>query len=123
MQNQPSYIDDQKAIKNVDGVSVHGGFPNPAADTRLRSLDLNQLLISHSISTFLMHIEGNDWQDAGIYSGDIAIVDKALRPKSNDLVTWWHNDTFAISHYHTVPKAAHVWGVVTSVVHQYRSAL
>lgn len=121
MQEPQEFIDDQKAIKNVQGVSVHGGFPNPAADTRLRSLDLNQLLIRHSVSTFLMRIDGNDWQNVGIWADDIAIVDKALNPRSNDLVVWWRHDTFAISAFHGAPKNAQIWGVITATIHQYRS--
>jgi DNA polymerase V len=101
---------------------VHGGFPNPAADTRLRSLDLNQLLIRHSVSTYLMHVDGNDWQNTGIYAGDITIIDKALHPRANDLVVWWHHDAFAISPFHVVPKSAQIWGVVTATIHQFRSA-
>jgi DNA polymerase V len=114
---------DHQSIRNTPGVAVHDGFPNPAADERLQGLDLNQLLITHSISTFLMRIEGNEWQDIGIFAGDIAIVDKALDPRPGDLVVWWSDGTFAVSECHRLPKDAIIWGIVTSVIHRFREVV
>lgn len=108
--------------QSKDGVSIHTGFPNPAADTALRGLDLNQLLIAHSASTYFFRIEGNQWQDSGIFDGDIAIIDRALDARATDLVVWWSADqsTFAISTRKTVPLDAVIWGVVTATIHQFR---
>lgn len=106
--------------ENPDGVSVHGGFPNPAADASLQGIDLNRLLIKNSTATYFMRVAGNNWRDVGIFHGDVAIVDRALTAARNDLIIWWHNDSFAISPRHTLPKGGQIWGVVTSVIHQYR---
>lgn len=108
---------------NPEGVSVHDGFPNPATDSSLQSLDLNALLIRHSLSTYLMRIEGNEWSRLGIFAGDIAIIDRALGAKPNDPVVWIHEDVFAISPKHKLPEGAETWGVVTSVIHQFRGKL
>lgn len=107
--------------ENPEGVSIHGGFPNPAADASLQGIDLNKLLIENSISTYLMRIDGDEWQSIGIFSGDIAIIDRAVTAYKNDLVVWVLHDEFVISPRHRVPKNSVVWGVVTSVIHQYRS--
>jgi len=103
-----------------DGVSVHDGFPNSATDTSLQTLDLNQLLINHPISTYMMRITGNDWQNEGIFDSDIAIIDRALKPRPNDLVVWWKDDIFVISRFHQVPEDAVCFGIITSIIHQYR---
>lgn len=102
------------------GVSVHTGFPNPAIDTSLRGLDLNQLLIYNTISTYCMQISGNDWQDIGIFAGDVALVDRALLVQPTDLVVWHNEDEFALSIASRIPKQATIWGIVTTVIHQYR---
>lgn len=104
------------------GVSVHSGFPNPATDTSLQSLDLNRLLVANSASTFMMRIKGNEWTNEGIFAGDIALVDRALAARKNDLVIWWHDDEFAISRLNRTPGNSVIWGVVTAVIHQYRGA-
>lgn len=102
------------------GVSVHAGFPNPAADTVWSSLDLNQLLINHPASTFIMRISGNQWDAKGVYDEDLAVVDRLLNPKGTDLVIWWEGDQFMLSSLPEAPKDILVWGVVTSIVHRYR---
>lgn len=106
--------------ENPDGVSIHDGFPNPATNSSLQALDFNQLLIWHSASTFIMRISGNDWQSIGIFDNDIAVVDRALRPKPKDLIVWRYNDILAISSSNALQEGAEVWGVVTSVIHIYR---
>lgn len=112
---------DYNAEENAyKGISVHAGFPNAADDSRLRALDLNMLLIERPNSTFHFRIAGKQWQDLGVFDGDIALVDRALDPQKNDLVVWWHQDTFAVSPYSRLPKGAVVWGVVTATIHQLK---
>lgn len=105
-----------------NGVSIHAGFPNPAADKSLGNLDLHQLLVPRPSSTFLFRISGQQWQELGIFDGDIAVIDRALDAHSNDIIAWWDEATaeFALSHRSSMPKAAAFWGVVTATIHQYR---
>lgn len=103
-------------------ISVHTGFPNAAEDSRLHALDLNSLLIKNPNSTFFFTITGNDWEKLGIYDQDIALVDRVLLPKKNDLVIWVHQDTFAISRCKTTPDNAELWGVVTAIIHPTRKS-
>jgi DNA polymerase V len=104
------------------GVSIHTGFPNPAADTSLHGLDLNQLLVQHSASTYFFRIRGSEWEGAGIFDNDIAIIDRALDPRSTDTAIWWNKDSdeFSISVYKKVPKDATLWGIITATIHQLR---
>lgn len=106
--------------ENPEGVSVHDGFPNPAADTSLQSLDLNSLLITRTATTYLMRMGGNEWRPLGIFDGDIVIVDRSLNARPNDLVVWTKAERFVISHKHQVAEGSPVWGVVTATIHQYR---
>ncbi|HEY8999282.1 MAG TPA: S24 family peptidase [Candidatus Saccharimonadales bacterium] len=103
------------------GVSVHTGFPNPATDRSLDTLDLHQLLVPRPNSMFLFRIRGNKWKTQGIFDGDIAVIDRALAPRKGDRVVWWHeaHGEFAISLFENVPHEANVWGVVTSTIHQF----
>jgi SOS-response transcriptional repressor LexA len=104
------------------GISVHTGFPNPAADTSLRSLDLNQLLIAHGASTYFFRVRGNEWEQGGVFDNDIAIVDRALTPRQGDTAIWWNEqqNEFAISTYKNMPPDAVFWGVITATIHQHR---
>lgn len=108
--------------KQPPGISVHTGFPNPAADTSLRSLDLNQLLVQHSASTYFFRVRGSEWETSGVFDGDIAIIDRAVDVRKTDTVIWWNADSneFSISTYSHMPADAHVWGVITATIHQHR---
>jgi len=106
--------------ENPEGVSVHGGFPNPATDASLQGIDLNKLLIQNSVGTYLMRIAGDDWQAVGIFADDMIIADRTLNARPTDLVIWIHGGGFAVSPRHAVSQNSEVWGVVTSVIHQYR---
>ena len=105
------------------GVAIHAGFPNPAADKSLAALNLNQLLVQRSASTYMFRVRGHEWRRLGIFDGDLAIVDRALDARRSDLVVWWREggEAFAISLRPDVPEQATVWGVVTSVIHQFRA--
>lgn len=107
--------------QSPDAAAEHRGFPNAATDVSLQALDLNQLLIQNPVSTFMMRIAGNDFRGQGIFHGDLVIIDRAMNPKQNDLVAWLNSDEFAISPRHRLSEEALVWGVVTSVIHEFRT--
>jgi DNA polymerase V len=108
-----------------DGVSVHAGFPNPATDKSLHGLDLNKLLVRHAASTYLFRVRGNAWENAGVFDGDVAIVDRALDPRRSDVVMWWDGASgeFAVSTHSNMPPDAVCWGVITASIHEYRKRL
>lgn len=116
-------IGPQVTSDQMDGVSAHVGFPNPALDTSLDTLDLNKLLVQHPAGTYFMRISGNDWQEVGIFDGDIALVDRVVSAHANDLIVWWEGESFVISRPAKLPKGVGHWGVVTSVIHPYQSRL
>jgi DNA polymerase V len=110
------------ADSNEDtGVSIHSGFPNPAADNHGRrsglALDLNQLLVAHPSSTYLFRIRGEHWAGQGIFDGDIALIDRSLTAKPQDIVMTWEDETFALSRRHKLQTNQYVWGVVSAIIH------
>lgn len=58
--------------------SVRAGFPSPADDDIEDRLDLNTHLIKHPAATFFVKACGDSMEGAGIFSGDMLIVDKSL---------------------------------------------
>jgi DNA polymerase V len=65
---------------------VSAGFPSPADDTIESNLDLNKLLIKNESTTFFMQVKGDAMKDAGIWSGDVLVVDRSLSPKHGRVV-------------------------------------
>ncbi len=110
---------DEEELENK-GVSLHAGFPNAAVGSSARQLDLTRLLIKHPPSTYLMRLDSNEWNELGMFSSDIIIIDRSLKPKKTDYVIWWEGDSFIIGKLNQVAQDSTVWGVVTVVVHRFR---
>lgn len=65
---------------------IPAGFPSPAEDHCDRSLNLNEHLIAHPAATFILQAEGESMIRAGIFPGDLLIVDRALTPQAGAIV-------------------------------------
>ena len=57
---------------------VQAGFPSPADDYIEDILDLNQYLIKDPSASFMVRATGDSMTGAGIFSGNILIVDRSL---------------------------------------------
>lgn len=62
------------------------GFPAPADDLVERALDINDLVVKNPASTFFVWVEGDSMEGAGIFSGDVLVVDRAIEPQENKIV-------------------------------------
>lgn len=65
---------------------VAAGFPSPADDYIQGRLSLDEHLIAHKEATFFVRATGNSMVGAGIFDGDLLVVDKSLAPASGDIV-------------------------------------
>ena len=57
-------------------------------------IDLNELLVNHPNSTYLVEVAGYRLKDIGIYPHDILIVDRAISPKHKNIVIALVDDGF-----------------------------
>ena len=127
----------QYKIPIYEGISA--GFPSPAEDYMEERLDLNRLLIKHPAATFFVKVEGASMIGAGIYPGDILVVDRSLQARSNDVVVAVLDGEFTVKRWvresdeqgwlmaeNPMYKPIEigpdsdfkVWGVVTNVIHR-----
>ncbi len=116
------------------------GFPSPAQDFAESRLDLNQLVIAHPLATFFMRVDGDAMRGAGIHSGDILVVDRALDAGHRDVVVavvegellvrrLWQRDgrvRLLAENPDVAPLTMEsdmeliIWGVATYVLHDLR---
>ena len=123
-------------------IGIVAGFPIPLDnDEKAQDIDVLRMLCPHPESSYLIRIEGNSMIDAGIYSGDIVIVDKSNRnPAENEVAVCEFNGEYTVKHFvmrdgkgWLVPANAdypeimvsenddfNVWGTVTYVIHKPR---
>ena len=62
------------------------GFGAAADDYMERGIDLNEQLIRNKPATFFMKVSGTSMINAGIYDGDIVIVDRSIKPANGKIV-------------------------------------
>lgn len=116
------------------------GFPSPADDYLEERLDLNKHLIKHPAATYYARAEGDSMIGAGIYPGDILIVDKAIEAVNNKVIVAWLNSEFTVKRYYIDERLGKIyliadnpkylpfeitpemdfmiWGVVTYNIHK-----
>jgi DNA polymerase V len=114
------------------------GFGAAADDYAERGIDLNEQLVRNKPATFFMRVNGNAMVGAGIYNGDVVIVDKSLNARNGNVVIAVLNGEMQIRRLQVlengkkllVPETKKlsvieingessfdVWGVVTYVIH------
>src|SRR5215203_7221621 len=71
--------------KNIETANATG-FGAAADDYAERGIDLNEQLIKNKPATFFMRVNSDAMTGAGIYTGDVVIVDRSLEPKSGRVI-------------------------------------
>lgn len=118
---------------------VRAGFPSPADDYLEAELDLVSHLVQHPSATFYARAKGDSMVNAGIYDGDLLIVDRSLEPRDGDVLVIAVDGEMTCKRlgrigsrpyllagndqYRPIPLEGvecHVWGVVTHNVHALR---
>jgi DNA polymerase V len=113
------------------------GFGAAADDYAERGIDLNEQLIRNKAATFLMRVNSDAMTGAGIYNGDVIIVDRSIEAKSGKVVVAVLNGEMLVRRLEQsfgkvrlLPETKKlapidvdpavefsVWGVVTYVIH------
>ena len=81
------------------GSSVPAGFPSPAEDYIDRALDFNELLIENPAATFAVKIAGESMTGAGLFPGDIAVINRARTPSNGCVVMVLVDGDFTVKRY------------------------
>ncbi|MDF7826039.1 transcriptional repressor LexA [Pontiellaceae bacterium B12227] len=66
--------------------SVQAGFPSPAEEELVDSINLDQYLVRRPEATYLLTVSGESMIEAGIQPGDLVLVEKGGVPKQNEIV-------------------------------------
>lgn len=76
--------------------SVACGWPSPAADYEETPLSLDELVNVSSCSTFLVRARGDSMVGAGIYDGDVLVVDRGKDASMGDVVVAIFDGNFTV---------------------------
>ncbi|OJT00331.1 translesion error-prone DNA polymerase V autoproteolytic subunit [Marinobacter nauticus] len=82
---------------------VSAGFPSPAEDYVEKTIDLNELCIKHPAATFFVRVQGESMTEAGIYPGDVLVVDRSLRAGHGDTIIASLESEMTVKQLHLTP--------------------
>lgn len=117
---------------------IRAGFPSPAEDHVERNLDLHDLLVKDKAATFFLRAEGDSMREAGIFDGDLLVVDRGLEASHGRIVIAALDGELTVKRLARRKKRVvlapanpdypeiditerehlHIWGVVTYAIHQ-----
>lgn len=120
--------------------AVTAGFPSPATDYCERKLDLNELCIQTPAATYFVRAQGDSMIEAGIFPGDVLVVDRSITAAHGDIVIVSVNGELTVKMLETKPNIRlvpmnckydpidmpedadlEVFGVATTVIHSLRN--
>ena len=98
------------------------GFPSPAADYTELGISLDRSLIEHPEATFFFRAAGSAMEEAGIFDGDLLVVDRSITPAPGHLVVAVADGEFVIRRSRELSAGdfaeVSVWGVVRWAIHR-----
>ena len=123
----------QQQVKTANAT----GFGAAADDYAERGIDLNEQLIRNKPATYFFRMKGDAMQDAGIFDGDVLIVDRSLKLANGKVIVAILNGELLVRRFHKnfssaflVPENRRykpinlgefsdfmVWGVVVHSIH------
>jgi DNA polymerase V len=65
---------------------IEAGYPSFAEDSIEDLIDMNSFLIKNPKTTFCVRVTGLSMINAGIYEGDVLLVDSSIAPTENKIV-------------------------------------
>lgn len=115
---------------------ISAGFPSPAMDFDENKIDLNRYLIKRPSSTFFARVKGNSMEGAGIYDGNLLVIDKSIKPKSEQIAVCFLDGEFTVKRIRLEQNVVYlipeneayepievkeennfsIWGIVTHVI-------
>jgi DNA polymerase V len=120
--------------------TVRAGFPSPAEDFQAKRIDVLDRLVRHPQATYSMVVRGESMREAGIFDGDVLLVDRAIKPAHGQIVVavvdgdftckklWLRGDRMKLKAANptfaditpTEGQTVEVWGVVIASIKQFK---
>lgn len=118
---------------------ISAGFPSPADDFLDLNIDLNKLIVKNPSTTFYGKVRGESMRDAGIFDGDLLVIDKSLEPTDGKIAVCFVDGEFTAKRIKiekdvvwlvaenkdykpikvTKDNELVIWGIVTNVIKSF----
>ncbi len=96
---------------SVELPEIKAGFPSPAQDYMENGIDLNRELVKNPSSTFFGRARGSSMEGAGIYDGDLLIIDKSVEPYEGAVAVCFIDGDFTLKRISFERESGHISAV------------
>lgn len=94
------------------------GFSSPATHYNEPRIDLNDVLVNNSSSTFFVRVGDANFEAFNIKADDVLIVDRSLVPQPDQLILATTSNGFDILRFSLHgEEELQLWGVITYIIH------
>jgi repressor LexA len=123
--------------RSIANLPVAAGMPLPTADEGGEQMTLDRFLIARPANTVLVRVKGDSMINAGIHSGDLAVVERRSQANPGEVVVAVVDDEFTLKTlgrdkdgYHLLPAnpdfptirpsgKLEIFGVLVGLVRKY----
>jgi DNA polymerase V len=137
MQEEQSYGSAFRSESKENRVKITGGFSQMGREDMEHKMDLNDELVRNKAATYFFKMKGDAMREAGIFDGDILIVDRSIRLAEGKVIVAVLNGELLVRRFHKNFSSAFlipennrfkpinlaefsdfmVWGVVVYTIH------
>jgi DNA polymerase V len=86
----------QQQVKTANAT----GFGAAADDYAERGIDLNEQLVRNKPATYFFRMKGDAMQEAGIFDGDVLIVDRSVKLTNGKIIVAVLNGELLVRRFH-----------------------
>lgn len=96
-------------------------FPSAAEEELVDTLSLDEFLIKNRDATYILKVKSDSMADAGIYEGDLVLVERGVKPKPGNIVIAQVDGEYTMKYYRDIHPTDElkVEAVVRTVIRQY----
>lgn len=66
--------------------NIQAGFPTTEEASTIEKISLDRMLMRRKGRTYLLEVQGESMKDAGIFDGDLVVVERGREPLKGDIV-------------------------------------
>lgn len=82
--------------------SVQAGLPTSAEEQLTDTMNLEEYLVKDPQETFLLKVSGDSMSDAGIYEGDLVLIERGREPKNHDIIIAEVDGEWTLKYYEKI---------------------
>ncbi|MEM8510438.1 MAG: translesion error-prone DNA polymerase V autoproteolytic subunit [Bacteroidota bacterium] len=75
---------------------ISAGFPSPADDFMENRISLDSELVDDTEATFYARVNGSSMEGAGLYDGDLLVIDRSIQPYDGCIAVCYVEGEFTV---------------------------